>query len=139
MVPALAVTHQCALREAIERTGRASIGTGVIQRQGTDPPGYPSRKLGSHPAAVAPAHTDARPARPIFFSEFWRYPALFFPRSGGIRLRGSRPSDGLLTAPPCPVCLSGHDRQSCIADLGAVCGLVLGIILGSAQLNLRVF
>ena len=48
-------------------------------------------------------------------------------------------ADGLLTAPPCPVCLSGHDRQSCIADLGAVCGLVLGIILGSALLNLGIF
>jgi len=75
VVPALAVTHQCALREAIERTGRASIGTGVIQRQGTDPPGYPSRKLGSHPAAVAPAHTDARQARTD----------IFFRNSGGIR------------------------------------------------------
>jgi len=96
--------------------------------------------MGSHIGRGGPgAHRRSPRPADIFFGNSGDIRRLFFPRSGGIRLRGSRPSDGLLTAPPCPVCLSGHDRQSCIADLGAVCGLVLGIILGSALLNWTVF
>ena len=56
-----------------------------FQATGRPPPGVTPEKLGSHRGRGGPgAHRRPPSARPIFFSEFWRYPADYFFRNPAV-------------------------------------------------------